>query len=196
VSYPPPPPNDPYGNDRFGKRPTQPYGYPQQQPPQPQPAGQPNYGYPQVPGYPAQGPYGQPAVPTRMPSKVTAVRVMMFIAGPMQAIVCLIGMIGVGVASKDMEEYYTEDLGLGLGIIFVLLGLCLLHAVIGVALAANFGKGGAGVRTGSIVWASVVILLGLAAIVTIGVVWVALGIVCVVLLAHRESTAWFARPRC
>jgi uncharacterized RDD family membrane protein YckC len=72
VSYPPPGPNDPYGQNPYGQQPPQQpqqpgYGYPQQ-PPQPQPgygypgAAQPGYdpnaaayGYPQQSGYPGPG---------------------------------------------------------------------------------------------------------------------------------------------
>jgi uncharacterized RDD family membrane protein YckC len=80
VSYPPPGPNDPYGQNPYGQPPQQPqqpgYGSPQQPPqpgygypqgaPQPgygapQPGYDPNaaYGYPQQPGYPGAG-YGGP----------------------------------------------------------------------------------------------------------------------------------------
>ena len=53
MSYPPPGPNDPYGQNPYGQPPQQPqqpgYGSPQQPPP-----GQPGYGYPPQQGYPQQ----------------------------------------------------------------------------------------------------------------------------------------------
>jgi uncharacterized RDD family membrane protein YckC len=62
VSYPPPGPNDPYGQNPYGQNP---YGQPPQQPQQPgygspqqPPPGQPGYGYPPQQGYPP--PYGYP----------------------------------------------------------------------------------------------------------------------------------------
>ncbi|TKA12863.1 RDD family protein [Actinacidiphila oryziradicis] len=70
VSYPPPGPNDHYGQNPYGQNP---YGQPPQQPQQPgygypqgapQPGYDPNaagYGYPQQPGYPGPG-YGGPVL--------------------------------------------------------------------------------------------------------------------------------------
>ncbi len=194
MSYPPPGPpgNDPYAQNPYAQQPPQPptapYGYPQQ----PQPGGQPAYGYPQA--APPPGPGGFPGPPPgMMPSKINGVRVMMFIAGGLQTLVSIAVMIVLGVAAENlhgMPGYASAHTPIG--VLYIFFGVCLVHAVLGIVLGVFVAKGGSSTRTGGIVWASFLTLFGLP-FVPLGLVWMALGITCIVLLA--QEGAWFNRPR-
>ncbi|MFW6721211.1 hypothetical protein ACHZ98_13820 [Streptomyces sp. MAR4 CNY-716] len=184
-----------------------PYGGPQgQQQAQQQPAQQQQqpYGYPQYPAggqpYPAYpggpGPYGDTGYPTSIPGKTTAARVMMFITGGLQALLSTLLLIGIAVAKEDFEEGFQDGSGLDISAeaVAVAVGVLLVHALLGIALASMFGKGAGGVRAGSIVWLSFLILFGVLTI-PLGLIWVTLGIISIVMLAKRDSGRWFSRPK-
>lgn len=164
----------------------QPYGYPQYPA-----AGQP---YPVYPGGP--GPYGAVDHPTSIPGKATAARIMMFIAAGLQTMFSALLLIGIAVAKDDFEEGFQDGSGLDISAeaVAVAVGIFLVHGILGIVLASLFGKGAGGVRVGSIVWLSFLILFGLLTI-PLGIIWVALGIISIVMVANRDSGRWFARPR-
>ncbi|HZG02019.1 MAG TPA: hypothetical protein VE546_00355 [Streptomyces sp.] len=169
-------PNDPYRKNPYEEPPGQSYG--QQQP----------YGQP-------PGPYGAPggSPPGAMPGKVNSSRLIFLIAGGLQALFSLLAIVTFAAAQNELEDVYG-DLGVGTGVYYTLFTLFLIHAIVGIALAVKFPQGGNGLRIGAVVWAAVLILIGLLAL-PLGLLWVALGIVCLVLLSSAESAGWFHRPR-
>ncbi|AZM48224.1 hypothetical protein DMB38_22720 [Streptomyces sp. WAC 06738] len=186
-----------------------PYGGPQgqQQQAQQQPAQQQQqpYGYPQYPGggqpYPVYpggaGPYGDGGgYPTSIPGKATAARIMMFISAGLQSLLSLLLLIGIAVAKDDFEDGFQEGSGVEVPAeaVAVVAGIYLVHAILGIVLASLFGRGAGGVRVGSIVWLSFLILFGVLAL-PLGIIWIALGIISIVMVANRDSGRWFARPR-
>ncbi|OEU85325.1 hypothetical protein DB35_15680 [Streptomyces abyssalis] len=187
MSHPTEPPNNPYAGNPYAQQPPpqqqhqQPYGYPQ--------TPQPGYGFPQQ----APGTYQQPVPNGAMASKVNAVRVMMFIAGGLQGLVSVFGIAMLGIAANSLTEIEdVTDAKIGIGIAYVFCGTFLVHAVMGIMLGIWFSKGGSGVRVGGIVWSSFLTLFGLIAF-PFGIIWLGLGVTCIVLLA--QSGAWFDRPR-
>lgn len=193
MSYPPPPgPGaDPYGQNPYQQpthqQPTAPYGYPQQ----PQPGGQPAYGYPQTPPPGPGVPGGFP--PGVLPSKINGLRVIVFIVGALQALVSLAALIGLAVAAEHlhgMPGYSSAHTPLG--IMYVLFGLCLVHAVLGIVLGFFVTRGGSPTRVWGIVWAAFLVLFGLP-FMPLGLLWVGLGVTAIVLLS--QESAWFNRPR-
>ncbi|MGH3312046.1 MAG: hypothetical protein ACRDP3_15905 [Streptomyces sp.] len=194
MSYPPPGPgNNPYANNPYAQQPPQqqsPYGYPQQ-PPQ---GGQPAYGYPQAPPPAPMGMGAMPgAMPGVMPSNVNGLRVMLFIAGGLQSLVSIGAMIAMAALTKHMDNVTAAaDLKYSAGVLYFVSAFFLAHAITGIVLGTSVAKGGNGVRIGGIVWASFLILFGLP-FIPLGMLWVAIGITCIVLFA--QSGAWFNRPR-
>ncbi|MBW1601391.1 hypothetical protein JJV70_04575 [Streptomyces sp. JJ66] len=192
--------HNPYGPPPQGPPPVaQPqYGYPQQPPAPPQPGyGYPQQppAYPQQPGYPGGGPmYPGPPVPTQLPGKLKVLRVLIFVAGALQGLLSLAMLILLAANSQDAGQATQDSFGynLGLGIFYTLFGLYLVHAVVGIVLAARFGQGGNGIRVGTIVWASFLTLFGVIAI-PFGVLWAGLGITGIVFLTQDEAKAWFRR---
>lgn len=191
MSHPPQPPNNPYANNPYAQQPPQQpgaqpgYGYPQQ------PGAQPAYGYPQAPP-PGPGGFVQ-TPPGMMPSQVGGVRIMMFIAGGLQALVSVIGMIGLAVAAEQLKKVGSfAEANTPIAVMYVVCGAFLAHAAVGIVLGTSLSKGGNGVRVGGIVWASLLTVFGLP-FIPLGLVWVALGITCIVLLA--QNAAWFNRPQ-
>ncbi|MTE20663.1 hypothetical protein F0L17_16410 [Streptomyces sp. TRM43335] len=171
-------PNNPYRND--------PYGPPPHQRPDPSS---------EHPLAPPPGPYGSPSGPPgAMPSKVNSSRLIFFIAGGIQAALSVLLMIAFAAAEDRLEDTYGDLGGVDTGAYYTLFVLFLLHAIAGIVLATRFPRGGSGLRIAAIVWSALLILLGIAAL-PLGLLWIALGIVCVVLLASSESAAWFDRPR-
>lgn len=164
----------------------QPYGHPQYPA-----AGQP---YPVYPGGP--DPYGGVGFPTSIPGKATAARVMMFISGGLQSLLAGLLLIGIAVAKDDFEEGFQDGSGIDVsaGAVAVAVSIFLVHGILGIVLASLFGKGAGGVRIGSIVWLSFLILFGVLTI-PLGLIWVTLGIISIVMLSNGESGRWFARPR-
>lgn len=192
MSYPPGP-IGPYGSNPYGQQPTQsqqPYGYPNQPTQVP---GQPGYGYPQQTPPPG---YGQPAVPGGLPGKVNGVKIMMIIVGIIQSLVSLTFILVAFIAGNSMDDV-ADDVGTGLAVIILFFALSLVHGAFGVLIGTQFGKMGNGGRTGSIVWASLLILFGVfgLAMYGMGVFWIAMAITCMVLLNAPESKAYFNRPR-
>ncbi|GAA2452090.1 hypothetical protein GCM10010405_39800 [Streptomyces macrosporus] len=183
-------PNDPYRKNPYGEPSSQPPGPPQGQG-QGQSYGQP-YGHPQAP---PPDPYGGPGggPPGAAPSKVNSSRTIFFIVGGLQALFSLLAIVTFAAAQNELEDVYG-DLGVGTGAYYTLFAVFLVHAIVGLVLAAKFPQGGNGLRLGSIVWSAVLILIGLAAL-PLGLLWIVLGIVCIVLLSSGESAAWFNRVR-
>ncbi|MEO3762719.1 hypothetical protein [Streptomyces sp. B8F3] len=190
--------NNPYGGPQGQQQQAQ------QAPQQPAQQQQQPYGYPQYPGagqpYPAYpggpGPYGGGDYPTSIPGKATAARIMMFISAGLQSLLSLLLLIGIAVAKEDFEEGFQDGSGVEVPAeaVAVVAGIYLVHAILGIVLASLFGKGAGGVRVGSIVWLSFLILFGVLAL-PLGIIWVALGIISIVMVANRDSGRWFSRPR-
>ncbi|SCK28151.1 hypothetical protein [Streptomyces sp. WMMB 322] len=201
MSYPSEPPNNPYGNNPYannpyGQQPQQPqqsYGYPQQPqqgygyPQQPQGA-QPGYGYPQAPP-----PGGPGAAAGALQGKVNAVRIMMFIVGGLQALFSTGVLIMLAFATSSVNELPNmADARIGIGVGYALFGVFLAHAIIGIVMGISLPKGSNGVRVGGIVWSSFLTLFGLV-FLPFGIIWLGLGITCIVLLA--QSGPWFSRQQ-
>ncbi|MGY1455294.1 hypothetical protein [Streptomyces sp. SS8] len=181
-------PNDPYRKNPYDR------------PPGGQPGGhQDHYGGPgDQPLAPPPGPMGSPAGPPgrppgAMPGKVNSSRMIFFITGGLQALFSLLAIVTFAAAEEDLEETYG-DLGVGTGIYYTLFVFFLIHAIAGIVLAVKFPQGGNGLRIWGIAWSAVLVLIGLLTL-PLGLLWVVLGIVCIVLLSSAESVAWFNRPR-
>lgn len=193
MSYPPGP-NGPYGSNPYGQQPAQPqqpqqpYGYPQQPPQGPGPG----YGYPQTP---PPG-YGQPAVPGGLPGKVNAVKIMMIVVGIIQGLFSLSVILIAFIAGNSIDDV-ADDVGTGLAVLILFFALSLIHGAFGVLIGTQFSKMGNGGRTGSIVWASLLIVFGVfgLAMYAMGVFWIGLAITIMVLINAPESKAYFNRPR-
>lgn len=191
MSYPPGP-NGPYGSSNpYGQQPQQPYGYPQQQAPQ-----GPGYGYPQQPTAPAMPGYPQPTAPGGLPGKANSVKIIMIVVGIIQSLFSLTFILIAFIAGKA-SDYVPDDVGTGLAVMILFFALSLVHGAFGVLMATQFTKMGNGGRTGSIVWASILVLFGLIglAMYGLGVFWIGLAITCLVLLNAPECKAYFNRPR-
>lgn len=183
-----PDPNNPYSKQ-------QPYGSEEPS------GGEEHPAYPEYPAYPSYPggadpshgyPGGPGGVPTSMPGKVTAARVLMFVAGGLQTLVAA-GLVIASTSDEFVDEFSDQAEVEIPGAAFVVLGLIyLIHAIAGIVLGVFFRKGGQGVRISGIVWSSFVIVFGVMA-VPVGVLWIALGIVCVVLLSMGDAGAWFRR---
>ncbi|GAB3653942.1 hypothetical protein [Streptomyces sparsus] len=175
-----PDPNNPYQNPPQANQQHPPGGY---------------SAYPQQPqgGYPGQ-PYGGPPIPHTMPGKTKNTRVMMFVVGGLQGLLSLLLLFVLAVAADEFMDGFSESAGVEIpsGVVLVFLLLYLVHAAAGIFLGLKFKDGGSGIRIAGIVWASFTILFGLLSI-PMGVVWIALGVMCVVFLANRESAGWFKR---
>ncbi|MDK1472775.1 hypothetical protein QNO07_04915 [Streptomyces sp. 549] len=175
--------------------PNNPYQTPQQQHPQ-QPGGYAAYPqHPQQGGYPVGQPYGGgPQIPEVVPGKVKNTRVMMFIMGGAQGLLSLLLLLVLAVATEDFMDAVSDSAGVEVpaGLMGFFLVLYLVHAAAGIFLALKFKQGGSGIRVGAIVWAAFTVLFGLTAI-PLGVVWIALGVLCIVFLSNGESAAWFKR---
>ncbi|WP_181766101.1 hypothetical protein [Streptomyces albidus (ex Kaewkla and Franco 2022)] len=185
MSQPPQPPNNPYAQNPYQQQPQSPYGqYPGQ-------AQQPAYGYPQAP---PPGPGGLGATPPGViPGQVNGARIMMFIAGGLQALVSIGCMIALGVAADRLKEVGSfAEADTPIAVMYIVCGVLLVHAVVGIVLGTSVSKGGNGVRVGGIVWASFLTLFGLP-LIPLGLLWMGLGITCIVMLA--QAGAWFNRPR-
>ncbi|MGK5448289.1 hypothetical protein [Streptomyces radiopugnans] len=181
-------PNDPYRKNPYDR------------PPGGQPSGPPagHYGpfggAEEHPLSPPPGPVGSPSGPPgAMPRKVGSSRMIFFIAGGIQALFSLLAIITFAAAEDNLEETYG-DLGVSTGIYYAMFVFFLLHAIAGIVLAVKFPQGGNGLRIAGVVWSAVLVLVGLATL-PLGLLWLVLGIVCIVLLSSAESAAWFNRPR-
>lgn len=186
-----------------------PYGQPQQ------PA--PGYAYPQQPGQPyapfpqAAGGYPAAAYMSEMPGLTKAARVMMFAIASVHVVLAgvFIAMIAVinDAAHKNTERTIRTANGdevdadtvfnVGKGV-FVFLGvLAAIFAIIGFILAARYGKGGNGVRVGSIVYTSFGIISGFftSFVYGLGVLVLVMSILVIVFCAKQASAQWFQRPR-
>ncbi|MGK5498344.1 hypothetical protein [Streptomyces sp. URMC 125] len=173
-------PNDPYRKNPYAEGPGQPPG--QYGPPPDRPGGE----YGQPPAGPLQAP------PGTMPGKVSSARLVFLVAGGIQALFSVLLMIAFASAKNRLEDTYGDLDGTGTGAYYTLFAFFLLHALAGIALAVRFPRRGGGLRIAAIVWSALLILLGIVAL-PLGLLWIVLGIVCVVLLASAESAAWFDR---
>ncbi|MCX5194883.1 hypothetical protein OOK31_13395 [Streptomyces sp. NBC_00249] len=191
--------------------PNNPYG---QQPQAPQ--GQPGYGYPQQApqGVPAQGGYGYPAGaaqaypggypggPVTMPGGVKAARVMLWVIAGLQVIG--IGVLFAAIALiqklKDEPELQGnaqfEDMAkLGSGVLYALIALAVVYMIASIVLAIQMGKGGNGARIGTIVYASLGLVLSLYPFFPLSLVHLVLLILIIVFVAKSDGAAWFNRQR-
>jgi hypothetical protein len=198
VSYPPGPPNNPYGNQPPQQPSQQPYGYPQQQAPQP------GYGYPQQPqsgyaAYPQQAGYGYPhaGMPMQMPGMVKTGRVLLFVFSGLQVLGGIGSLIG-GAAVSSSDEMYS---GLAGGVL-VFTGIVLLaFAAWGIFLGVKFSTGGQGIRITTIVYASLLILFSLlnvangAAGVLPAIIGLGISGTLLASVVQSQAAAWFNRPK-
>ncbi|GKQ40889.1 hypothetical protein [Streptomyces sp. A012304] len=205
--------------------PHNPYGPPPQQPPVPQPPqppaapgygpAQPGYGFPQAPAYPqqqyGQQPYPQfpgdpqfPGAPLTMPGITRAARIMLGLVVVAHLIVAgAYGwvlsrwdeeMLKAGITGDAQAENYAD---LGKGVVVFLMGLAVVFALLGVALLAQYAKGGNAVRVCSIVYGSFAIITGIFMLSAygLGLLLMVIAILLIVFSAKRDSAAWFRRPR-
>ncbi|MCX2971500.1 MULTISPECIES: hypothetical protein [Streptomyces] len=150
------------------------------------------------PAYPYPGqatPFGPPA-PTEPPGKLKTLRVLFLVAGALQAALSLLVLVTVAAGGQEATDEFRRQLGFDVtaGLIYTVFGAYLLHAVLGIVLAARFSGGGNGVRVAAIVWASFLTLFGVMAL-PLGVLWMALGVTGIVFLSQSASAAWFRRGR-
>ncbi|MBM9619831.1 hypothetical protein ACFU9F_20125 [Streptomyces zhihengii] len=163
-----------------------------------QPQGQqPGYGYPQAP--PVQ-PYGggYPTGPVEMPGAVKAARIFLYVIVVCQVIVAGIYGYSISEFDKTTSELNGTDAevfaDLGKGVLGFLLGLSLVFAALGLALALKYASGGNGVRVCAIVYGSFAIVSGIFTI-PVGLVTLIVAILLIVFAAKRDSAEWFKRPR-
>ncbi|MFF2507877.1 DUF3824 domain-containing protein [Streptomyces sp. NPDC058067] len=209
-------PNNPYGPPQGQPQGQQP-GYPPQQPP----AGQPGYGYPQAPqgvppqqgyGYP-QGQPGQPAypgfpggnaMPMEMPGLMKTARVLLFILAGFQLLFGIIAGVTIGAVQDVSNGVGSGDTTNGLaGLGFLVAGLLVALGALSIFLGVKFKNGGSGIRVTTIVYASLMILGGIANTVnggggsgTFGGL-ISLAIAGIILgsMVNSAASTWFNRPR-
>lgn len=200
-------PNNPYGppqQPQPGQPPQQP-GYPSYPSPQQPgygyptaPQGQPGYGYPQAPPVP-QG-YGYPMqMPMQMPGIVQTARVLLFILIGFQFLAAVI--FGILIAAAGSSD---GDTGLVAGVVAGIAVLMLALGSLSVFLGVKMRNGRGGIRIGTMVYASLMILGSLVNIgrglsetaasgALGGIISLAFGIT--ILVAMIRGGAWFNRPR-
>jgi hypothetical protein len=195
MSYPPGPQN-PYGQPQQPQQPQQPpqqpqYGYPQQQSPYGYGAG----GYPAYPAYPGQPGYPM-GMPQQMPGMLKAARIILFVFAGLQVIAGLFMFVGAAAISKN-----STDSSIGSGVLMGAAVLVLILAAIEITLGVRFSKGAGGVRIGTIIYASLILLGGIGNVVrgTSGVISAviafALGGFLLAAMLQSDSSAWFNRQR-
>ncbi|KPC59291.1 hypothetical protein [Streptomyces chattanoogensis] len=171
------------------------YGYPQQQPPQPSPYGPP---YPGA-GMPGMGMPGAPVL-NGMPGGVKAARVMLFVLAGMNLLGLIGAVAGLSAVSKASKHatYATDDdlaaFSVGKGLLITLIVLIVVFTVLAITAASQFGKGGTGVRTTTIIF-GVANTLASFVVFPLGLVHTVLGILIIVFVSKDEGQAWFNRPR-
>ncbi|WP_314171710.1 hypothetical protein [Streptomyces winkii] len=188
MSYPPQPPNNPYGGRRYPP-PQQGYGYP----PQP-PGGQPGYGFqqPVQGGYPQQPGFNYPNAPETMPGTVNTVRVIMLVFAGLG----ILAAIGVFVRAAAFNQLSGGFAGIGTGVLMGFAVFWLLVNVGAIYLASQFGNARSSVRIWSILYGVLLVLVGLLTLIgVVGMVPLALGILIIVFLAKQEGSQWFTRGR-
>lgn len=138
-----------------------------------------------------QGQYGlRPGPPHAPPRKVTTARLIIFVICAIQALLGLAALAAAVSSPDDLSDQYDVPAGL-----FAVLGAgYLVHALIGFLLAARFNTGTDPVRITTLVWAGVLVLIGITAL-PLGIVWMVLGAVCLTFLSRPEAVDWFRRPR-
>lgn len=202
MSYPPDP-NNPYAQPQKDQQPG--YGYPQQGQQQPgygypqQGGGLPQYGGAAEQGYPAGGGYG---MPMQMPGGVKAARVMLFVTGGLSAVGAVLAFLGAAALgsldpnSPELQNNPDFEMvqGWGAGIIALVGVLFLAFAVGGIVLGAKFGKGGNGLRIGTIVYGALTIVMGIV-MIPLGLLFMILAVLIVVFVAKGDGSQWFNRPR-
>ncbi|WP_416984102.1 hypothetical protein [Streptomyces sp. T028] len=199
--------------------PNNPYGPPQQpqpgQPPQQQPgypsypaAQQPGYGYPTAPqpgqGYPQAPPvpqgYGYPMqMPMQMPGIIQTARVLLFILAGFQFLAAVIFGILVAVASSA-----DSDVDIVAGVVAAIALLMLALGALSIFLGVKMRNGRGGIRIGTMIYASLMILGSLVNIgqgvsqtaasgALGGIISLAFGIT--ILVGMIKGGDWFNRPR-
>ncbi|MFJ9854622.1 hypothetical protein [Streptomyces sp. NPDC101150] len=183
--------------------------YPNQNPYGPPPGQQPGYGYPQQQPQPSPyGPYpggvpgGIPGAPVLngMPGGVKAARVMLFVLAGLNFIGLAFAVWGLGAVSKASKQatYATEDdlaaFSVGKGLLITLIVLIVIFTVFAITVAAQFGKGGKGVRVCAIIFGCATTLASFA-VFPFGLIHTALGIMIIVFTSKDDGAAWFNRPR-
>lgn len=167
--YPSPPsgPNQPYGQGHPPQHQQGGYGYPQAPMPHGPGPGQP-YG---APGAPVPPPHfhGGPGASESLPGPGVAVRVLMFIGGPVGILlglgVGLMVLLGVGMgtaAGSSPEVDSAEMMGMvgvfgALGVVVALIPL--VYGIVSTTLAAKMGKRSKGVYWGVVVFNVIASLL-------------------------------------
>jgi len=160
MTYPPPPPDQPYGQPQYGQPPAQPqaqpYGQPQYGAPQAPPYGQPQYGQPQAPPYgQAPMPYGYP-IPVAAQSRrsepvigwlLLASGVLLVIAGPMAwatvSTISVAGTVGGGKATLFFGlvlAVFGLLIGLKQGRLWVPITACVLAALVVLIALGNMSN--------------------------------------------------------
>ncbi|MDQ0950175.1 hypothetical protein QFZ24_004098 [Streptomyces phaeochromogenes] len=205
-------PNNPYGPPQ-GQQPGYPPQPPQGQPGYP-PQGQPGYGYPQ--GAPQQPGYGYPQQPAypgypggnhmtmEMPGLMKTARVLLFILAGLQILFGIIAGIAVGAVqdvSNGVGSGDDTDTLAGLG--FVLAAFLVGMGALSIFLGVKFKNGGSGIRVTTIVYASLMILGGLANTVQGaggsgtfgGLISLAIAGIILASMVNGAASAWFNRPR-
>lgn len=217
-------PNNPYGPPQ-GQPPGHPpqappaqpgYGYPQApqgpqapagQPPYSQPQygqpqyGQPQYGYPQAPPVPQQ--YGYGGGYMEMPGLMKTARVLLFVMAGFQFLAAVVFGI-LGAAAEQAADSTTSSdeieglMALGLGASVLMLALGALSIFLGV----KFKTGGSGIRVTTIVYSSLLLLGGIANLLSStaasalsGVISLAMAGVIFASMVNSQAGAWFGRPR-
>ncbi|MEU1182205.1 hypothetical protein ABZ464_32125 [Streptomyces sp. NPDC005820] len=200
-------PNNPYGppqQPQPGQPPQQP-GYPSypaaQQPGYGYPtAPQPGQGYPQAPPVPQGYGYGYPMqMPMQMPGLVTTARVLLFILAGFQFLAAVIFGILLAVAGDA-----DTDTGLVAGVVAGVAVLMLALGSLSIFLGVKMRNGRGGIRIGTMIYASLMILGSLVNIgqgvsetaasgALGGLISLAFGIT--IMVAMIRSGDWFNRPR-
>ncbi|UNO40322.1 hypothetical protein [Streptomyces sp. MST-110588] len=187
--------------------------YPNQNNPYGPPQGQPGYGYPQQPmqpmqpqpyaAYPGGGmmPGGMPGMPMTMPGGVKAARVLLFVIaglGLIGLIFAVIGLNSVNKASHTVSAYGSAEsqsvFNFGKGLLIFMIIAIVLFAATAIVLGLQFAKGGNGVRIGTIIFGSVVVLFSLLSF-PVGILHMVMGILIIVFVSKADGGAWFNRPR-
>ncbi|MFF8941001.1 hypothetical protein ACF1A5_01755 [Streptomyces sp. NPDC014864] len=196
-------PNNPYGPPQ-GQQP----GYPSQ-PPQGQPGygypsapqGQPGYGYPQAPPVPQGYGYG---APMEMPGLIKTARVLLFILAGFQFLAgIIIGIAGAALQDASNGLGSGSDTSTATGVIVLIALLMLVLGSLSIFLGVKFKTGGSGIRIGTIVYSSLLIL---GSIVNIangqggsatfgGIISLAFGGIILASMVNSAATNWFNRPR-
>ncbi|GHF47859.1 hypothetical protein GCM10010218_31610 [Streptomyces mashuensis] len=184
-----------------------PYGAPQ--------GGAPGYAQQPYGAYPQAAPGGYPAAPyapMTMPGITKAARTLLYVVAAIHVLIggfCMWGLAKFTEATDKVEpgKVVTDANGnevnvdkfidAGKGGLAFFATLAIVFALLGILLAVRYGKGGNGVRVGTIVYASFAIISGLITVVLLGLglLTLIMAILIIVFAAKQASAQWFRRPR-